>query len=116
MNGHGTARSVARMYAGLSGLLSSELLAEAVSTQSAGPDEVLKAVTHFGLGFMLYHDETPIGVRPNTFGHAGAGGSMAFHDPETGVSFCFAMNQMELGVITGGRSARTIADTVYSCL
>lgn len=116
MNGHGTARSVARMYAGLPGLLSSDLLAEAVSTQSAGPDEVLKAVTHFGLGFMLYNDETPIGVRPNTFGHAGAGGSMACHDPETGVSFCFAMNQMELGVITGGRSARAIADAVYGCL
>ncbi|HEX7036803.1 MAG TPA: serine hydrolase domain-containing protein, partial [Pseudomonadales bacterium] len=101
-NGHGTARAVATMYDRLGSLLSADVLQAATKTHSIGPDEVLKSVTHFGLGFMLHHDETPVGVRHGAFGHAGAGGSLAFHDPEAGLSFCFAMNQMDLGVISGG--------------
>jgi len=116
MNGHGTARAVAQLLDGISALLPSELIDEATSTHSFGVDEVLKSTTHFGLGFMLHCDETPIGVRDGSFGHAGAGGSMAFVDPELQLSFCFLMNQMEQGVITGGKSARNCAEAVYSCL
>ncbi len=115
-NGHGTARSAAAMYDALASLLTAERLAEATTTHSVGPDEVLRSTTHFGLGFLLYHDETPIGVRSGTFGHAGAGGSMAFRDPDANLSFCFAMNQMEMGVISGGTSATRCAKAVYDCL
>lgn len=115
-NGHGTARSVARLYDDLSSCIPAELLDEATSTHSLGPDEVLKSSTRFGLGFMLYLDEAPIGLRDGSFGHAGAGGSMAFHDPEAGLSFCFAMNQLEQGVVTGGTSATRVAEAVYQCL
>ncbi|MDZ7670541.1 MAG: serine hydrolase domain-containing protein, partial [Gammaproteobacteria bacterium] len=115
-NGHGTARSVARLFDGLNTLVSADTLAEATATHSFGADAVLKSKTHFGLGFMLYDDEAPLGLRPGTFGHAGAGGSMAFHDPDSRVSFCFAMNQMEMGVITGGVSAMRTASAVYDCL
>lgn len=115
-NGHGTARAAAAMYAGLSSLISAETLEQATTTHSLGPDEVLCSATHFGLGFMLHHPETPIGMRPGSFGHAGAGGSMAFHDPDASLSFCFAMNQMEMGVISGGTSATRCAAAVYDCL
>ncbi len=115
-NGHGTAMSVARMYDRLPALLTPDLLSEATSTQSLGPDRVLLSTTHFGLGFMLYHDESPIGLRPGTYGHAGAGGSMGFHDREARLSFCYAMNQMEMGVINGGASANRTAAAVYECL
>lgn len=115
-NGHGTPRSVARMYDQMASLLSRDLLAEATSTQSLGPDRVLKTTTHFGLGLMLHHQESPIGLRPGTYGHAGAGGSMGFHDPEARLSFCYAMNQMEMGVINGGVSANLTAKAVYDCL
>ncbi|MFU8817232.1 MAG: serine hydrolase domain-containing protein [Pseudomonadales bacterium] len=116
MNGHGTARSVARMYDRLDDILSRDVLQQATTTQSLGPDAVLKSVTHFGLGLMLYHHDSPIGVRAGSFGHAGAGGSMAFHDPYARVSFCFAMNQMEFGVVTGGESATRVANALYDCL
>ncbi|MFV2090604.1 MAG: serine hydrolase domain-containing protein, partial [Pseudomonadales bacterium] len=116
MNGHGTARSLAGFYDVISELLPAELVQEATSTQSFGPDEVLKSISHFGLGFMLHHDSAPIGVREGSFGHAGAGGSMAFRDPEARVSFCFAMNQMQEGVVTGGTSATQCAESVYQCL
>lgn len=115
-NGHGTARSVVQMYDALPSILSSETLQMATTTHSKGPDAVLKSISHFGLGFMLHDDEAPLGLRRGTFGHAGAGGSMGFHDPETGLSFCFAMNQMEMGVVTGGTSATRLVEAVYECL
>ncbi|MBK80383.1 MAG: EstA family serine hydrolase [Gammaproteobacteria bacterium] len=115
-NGHGTARAAAAMYDGLGRLLSPEVMTQATTTHSRGPDEVLKSQTHFGLGFMLYDEATPIGVKPGSFGHAGAGGSMAFHDPVARVSFCFAMNRMEMGMITGGTTAMAAAAAVYDCL
>lgn len=115
-NGHGTARAVASMYSRLPELLSAETLAIATSTQSLGPDEVLKSVTHFGLGLMLHHEDSPVGIRSGTFGHPGAGGSVGFHDPAANLSFCFAMNQLEAGVISGGTSATAVAQAVYACL
>jgi CubicO group peptidase (beta-lactamase class C family) len=115
-NGHGTARGLATLYANVPRLLPAELLAEATTTESLGMDEVLKSVSHFGLGFMLHHPEAPIGIRPGTFGHAGAGGSMAFCDPGARLAFCFVMNQMQQGVVTGGMSAMRCAESVYDCL
>ncbi|MCZ6643268.1 MAG: serine hydrolase [Gammaproteobacteria bacterium] len=116
VNGHGTARSVALLFSHLSSLLPAEIIAEATTTHSMGPDAVLISLTHFGLGFMLHHDQSPIGIRDGTFGHAGAGGSMAFYDPGARLGFCFVMNQMQEGVITGGESAMHIAHSVYECL
>jgi CubicO group peptidase (beta-lactamase class C family) len=84
MNGHGTARSLASVYSNIGSFLPMDLLEEATTTHSLGPDEVLKSVSHFGLGFMLHHDDAPIGVRGGSFGHAGAGGPMAFCDPDAG--------------------------------
>jgi CubicO group peptidase (beta-lactamase class C family) len=115
-NGHGTARSLAALYAKVPELLPGALLDEATTTQSLGEDMVLQTLSHFGLGFMLYHPEAPIGVRSGSFGHAGAGGSMAFYDPEVQMGFCFVMNQMQQGVVTGGTSAMVCAESVYECI
>ncbi len=114
-NGHGTARAVAKLLDRLGSLLSAETLELATTTQSLGPDLVLKSVTRFGLGFMLHHPESPVGLRDGSFGHAGAGGSIAFHDPEARLSFCFAMNQMEAGVVAGGTSASSVAEIAHRC-
>lgn len=116
MNGHGTARDLARLYAALPELLPDALLAEATRVHSAGLDEVLLAPSQFGLGFMLHAEDAPIGVHAGSFGHAGAGGSMAFYDPAADIGFCFAMNQMQAGVITGGASAVACAEAVYGNL
>ena len=43
------------------------------------------------------------------FGHPGAGGSHALGDPESGVSFAYIMNQMELAVLPGPKSLEMIA-------
>jgi CubicO group peptidase (beta-lactamase class C family) len=116
MNGHGTAAGAARIIASIERLVPGSLLAEAVVTHSAGPDLVLLSNTRFGLGFMLFDPDTPIGVRPGTFGHAGAGGSVLHYDSERKLAFCYVMNQMEQGMITGGTSATRVAERVYACL
>jgi CubicO group peptidase (beta-lactamase class C family) len=116
LNGHGTAVSIARLMASVPDLLSGDVYRKAVQTHSYGPDEVLKSTTRFGLGFMLHDPESPIGLRPGSFGHAGAGGSMAFYDPNAKLGFVFLMNQMQEGVVTGGTSAMHVARTVYECL
>ena len=116
MNGHVTARDLARLYSLLPEILPESLLADAAQVHACGPDQVLLTHSQFGLGLMVHDEEAPIGVRPGTFGHAGAGGSMAFYDPDAEFGFCYAMNQMQAGVVTGGESAMKCAEAVYACL
>jgi CubicO group peptidase (beta-lactamase class C family) len=115
LNGHGTARAIARFFAMIPELVSGDLLREATSTASRGEDRILCTPTHFGLGYMLHDDEAPIG-RPGCFGHAGAGGSVGFYDPERDLAFAFVMNQMQEGVVSGGTSATRCVDAVYESL
>jgi CubicO group peptidase (beta-lactamase class C family) len=50
-----------------------------------------------------------------SFGHDGAGGSLAFAEPERGVAFAHLVNQM---LVVGGPDPRTSAlvEAVRSCL
>ena len=115
-NGHGTALASAMVLDRFASLVSAELLAEATTSHSSGDDPVLVSPTRFGLGLMLHDDACPIGLRTGSYGHAGAGGAVVFHDPEQRLSLCFAMNQLEPGVITGGSSASLVTKAVYECL
>ncbi|HWC79396.1 MAG TPA: serine hydrolase domain-containing protein [Pseudonocardiaceae bacterium] len=98
-NGIGTARSLARMYAALIGevdgirLLNPETVAAARKEQATGPDRVLMLPSRFGLGYMLPLPESPWGG-PNSFGHPGRGGSLAYADPDTGIAFGYVMNHI----------------------
>ena len=60
-----------------------EQVAAASTRQTDGPDQVLFFETTFGLGFMTSSAFSPYGG-PKGFGHAGAGGSVGFADPENG--------------------------------
>ena len=113
LNGHATSRGIASLFSKLPHLLSKELLQEAAQTQAVGSDQAIKSRTRFGLGFMLYEDESPIGW-PGCMGHAGAGGSVAFYDPDREVSFTFVMNQMQEGVVTGGTTALSCVEALHS--
>jgi CubicO group peptidase (beta-lactamase class C family) len=119
-NGITTARSLARMYAAAIGevdgvrLFGDDTLAAARTEQSRGPDACLVVTTRFGLGFMLNDDEIPL-LGDGSFGHAGAGGSLAFADPESRVAFGYVMNQMGAGLLIDARAARLI-DAVREAL
>jgi CubicO group peptidase (beta-lactamase class C family) len=116
-NGHGTARGVARMYEALlrpGGILSSELLAEAVSPQSEGFCPILHEEVTFGLGFKPTVPRRPFGPNPHSFGHFGTGGAVGFADPDARVAFGYVMNH----VIPRWQSTRNRAliDAVYAAL
>ena len=116
-NAHGTARGVARVYAALispAAIVDPAALTEAITEQVYGPDLVLHRPSRFGLGFQLTQPERPIGPGPATFGHFGAGGSLGFADPGSGVAFGYVMNQM--GPRWQNPRTRALVDAVYACL
>ncbi|MGV9389224.1 serine hydrolase domain-containing protein [Streptomyces olivaceus] len=101
-NGIGTARALARMYAGLIGevdgvrLLSPTTLASATEEQAGGKDQVMLIRSRFSAGYMLPTESSPM-LGSSSFGHTGRGGSLAFADPEHGVAFGYAMNNVIRG-------------------
>jgi len=115
-NGHGDALSLARLYGGLARggeldgvhLLSREAISRASTEQAFGKDAVLGFPMRFGLGFMLRHDLMPLGPNNATFGHAGAGGSIAYADPVARIGFAYVMNQMQGGTTGDPRGFRLI--------
>jgi CubicO group peptidase (beta-lactamase class C family) len=107
-NGHTNARSLARFYAALGAwtrgetfagvrLMTQQGMEQARTEQSAGMDQVLRLENRIALGFMLPSPMRHFSENPRAFGHAGAGGSLGFTDPEHRLSFGYAMNQMQSG-------------------
>jgi CubicO group peptidase (beta-lactamase class C family) len=76
VNGHGTATAVAGFYHALvSGrLLSPGMLAEAVTPQCAGPDQVFGADSAWGLGFGISDDGYGMGGLGGSYGGASTAG------------------------------------------
>jgi len=89
-------------------------LTQARSEESAGPDRVLVVGTRFGLGFMLHGPSAPM-LGPQSFGHPGRGGSLAFADPEWGVSFAYVTNGMQRSVTSDPR-AQALVRALRRCL
>jgi CubicO group peptidase (beta-lactamase class C family) len=116
-NGVTNARSLARMYAAVVGpvegvsdgpLLTSEQVEAAATTQTQGADRVLMFETTFGLGFMTSSEFSPYGSTAS-FGHAGAGGSVGFADPENGLGFGYVMNRTMTNMSGDPRSRGLVA-------
>lgn len=101
VNGHGNARSVARvgsvlaMGGELEGvrLLSRATLERAAEEQSYGTDLVLAQPVRLGLGLGLHSDEFPF-PNPNTLHWGGYGGSFCMMDMDTGLCCAYAMNHL----------------------
>jgi CubicO group peptidase (beta-lactamase class C family) len=122
-NGHGNARSVARVMAALAGggalggvrLLRESAIERAIAEQCSGPDLVLPIPMRWGLGFMLTQPELPLGPNPRAFGHGGWGGSLGIADPDAELSFAYVMNKMSPGT-TGDTRAFSLLAALYSSL
>ena len=119
-NGHSDARALARLYAAclapIDGvrLLTDESLDRATAVQSSGNDLVLGQPLTFGLGFALPPTLGP-GASPRSFGHAGAGGSLAYADRDRGLAFGYVMNQMRLGMPEADHRAMRLSEAAAAC-
>lgn len=103
VNGHGTARAVAGLYAALleHRLLERPLLEEAISVHASGIDRVFGEHAAFGLGF---------GIDDDGFGMGGLGGSFGAASRD-GYAIAFVTGSM------GSHDrAITLENTVRSCL
>ena len=93
INGHATARGIARLYGGLAcdeppwgrRLLSPALLDEALSDQAVGEDIFLGRHVRWGLGFQLDTDG---------FGHGGLGGAIGWGNRALRFGFGYVTNRM----------------------
>ena len=115
--GIGNARSLARFYDRLAaGDFFRGAWHDALTRRvSNGPDLVLQQPTAFSAGFMMDPlDESGTKLRATfgpsvgAFGHPGAGGSLAFADPDNRIGFAYVMNRMENGVLRETRPARLV--------
>lgn len=122
-NGHGNARSVARIMAALAcggrlggvRVIGETTLARAIEEQCYGPDLVLGIPMRWGLGFMMTSKDLPFGPNPRTFGHGGWGGSLGVADWDAHVSWAYVMNKMSPGT-TGDTRALALVAALYGAL
>lgn len=123
VNGHGNARAIAKLYAGLAlggtldgiRIISPEALKRATEMQWFEVEPVLTHNYRMGLGFTLNSPDAFMGPNLEAFGHVGAGGSTGFADPKTGIGFSYGMNRMYPTRDNGPR-ARRLIEAVYKCL
>jgi CubicO group peptidase (beta-lactamase class C family) len=121
-NGHGNALGIARIYAALANggvidgirILQAETLSAATVEHSSGYDLINQRPSRFGLGFQLTQPERPLGPNKGAFGHFGAGGSLGFCDPESGVAFGYVTNDM--GPRWQNPRNKALIDAVYASL
>jgi CubicO group peptidase (beta-lactamase class C family) len=119
-NGITDARSLSAIYAAtVSEVDGCRLLGpatvEAMTTEQVhGPDRCLVVDSRFATGFMLHGTLTPM-LGEGSFGHAGAGGSLGYADPDAGIGYGYVMNQMG-GGIAGDPRTVALTDAVRSCL
>ena len=93
------------------------------TSASTNEDATLLIPTRFALGFMKSMDnrarregDTDSAILSEAaFGHVGAGGSIGFADPECGMSFSYAMNQMGKGILLNDRG-QSLVDAAYRAL
>lgn len=117
--GIASARSLAKFYGMLAGggafdgrsYVSERVLGWMQAPLVTGKDKTLQTPTAFSAGFMMDPvDDSGTKLRQlmgpslRAFGHPGAGGSLAFADPESGLGFAYVMNQMETGVLPKSRA------------
>ena len=128
-NGHGTAKSLARLYGILSNgcvrdeisIMSEASLQHAITPHSSGPDSVLfGAPIKFGLGYELAQGISSLGnispiLNNKMFGHAGVGGAVAFGDPEKGIGYGFICNEQH-NLKELYRTSNLLTEELYSII
>lgn len=122
-----TAAVVALFYQGLlhnpGGLWDPEVLADATGrVRNTLPDRLTGVPANRALGVVVAGDDGRANLRgfghtqsPRTFGHNGAGGQLAWADPDSGLSFCYLTNGYDLHELRQPRRGIGITSRAAVC-
>jgi len=121
-NGFGSAMGLASIFNALANqgevdgvrILQPETLKEAYRLQWEGQDKLLNKEMRWGLGFQLTHPNRLLGPNPNSFGHFGNGGSVAFADPDANVAFAYTLNRIVRS--WGSPQNKALINAIYECV
>ena len=123
-NGHGNARSVAKIQAVISNggtsrginLLSPETIDRIFDVQADGVDQVLMMPVRFGLGYGLSAPDNPVGITSGRKCYWGGwGGSIVINDLDNRVTMTYMMNRMQAGMV-GNETSLALITTLNDIL
>lgn len=123
-NGHGNARSIARVQSAVSHggeldgvrLLSPATLERVFEAQAEGPDLVLMVPLRWGIGYALPHPPTaPAVPEGRVCWWTGYGGAIVVNDLDRRVTVAYAMNRMESHFTSSPRTDAYVR-TAFACL
>ncbi len=122
-----TAADVARFYQALladqDGLWDPAVLADATGAiRNTFPDPMTGVPANRSLGLVIAGDDGKAAMRgmghtvsPRAFGHNGAGGQIAWADPETGISFCYLTNGLDAQLFRQWRRGPSLSNRAAAC-
>lgn len=119
MGGVATARALAEFYQAAMGFIDSPITSTIQHALQRKQVQAYDQVLLQPMAFTCGCQQDPVSVDGEkirqlygpdlqAFGHPGAGGSHAFGDPASGLSFAYVMNQMALSVMPGSRSTAMV--------
>jgi CubicO group peptidase (beta-lactamase class C family) len=125
--GVATAADMALFYQALMhdpvGMWKPEVLADVTAHVRNSFPDYMGVPANRTLGLIVKGDDERSGMRgmgrtvsPRAFGHNGAGGQIAWADPETGLSFCYLTNGIDEHEIRQWRRGAAIANRAGNCL
>ncbi len=118
-NGHGNARSVARIQAVVSNggsaggvdVMSASTVERIFEAQSDGVDLVLGLPVKFGLGYALANEADSLGIDWGRVCYWGGwGGSVVINDLDNRVTMAYMMNRMQDGLVGNETSTALVAE------
>ncbi len=120
MNCHSNSRSLAKIYDFFLSHLSNNFISSntfdtLTSVAVSGDDHVMKSPMQWSHAGYSVGGGKLFGKSSKAFGHTGWGGSMAFGDPENGISCAYTMNLLT-GSMLGDQRALKLVETIYDAL
>jgi len=120
MNCHSNSGSLAKIYDFFLSHLSNKFISsntfETLTTVAvSGDDHVMKSPMQWSHAGYSVGGGKLFGKSGKAFGHTGWGGSMAFGDPENGISCAYTMNLLT-GSMLGDQRALKLVETIYDAL
>ena len=105
------------------GVWKPEILEDATSrVRNTKPDRWTRVPANRALGVVIAGDDAKANLRgfghtqsPRTFGHNGAGGQVAWADPESGLSFAYVTNGLDDHILRQGRRGISLSSHAAVC-